>query len=124
MPIKSVYYSLLNSLPYAYIYYTYLVYYDYSVAIFYVCPVCLAYLVCYDHLLYSGKVWRGESLANLANRLRFAKLKPSKLVVTIDNPLADPFIRQTFFRQMLEKRFAKLSARQTFPLYGIPVLLI
>ena len=32
---------------------------------------------------YSGKVWRGESLAN---RLRFAKLKPSKLVVTIDNP--------------------------------------
>ena len=68
---------------------------------------------------YSGKVWRGESLANLANRLRFAKLKPSKLVVTIDNPLADLFIRQTFFRQTLEKsRFAKHSARQTFPLYG------
>ena len=69
---------------------------------------------------YSGKVWRGESLANLANRLQFAKLKPSKLVVTIDNPLADLLIRQTFFRQTLEKsRFAKHSARQTFPLYGI-----
>ena len=69
---------------------------------------------------YSGKVWRGESLVNLANRLRFAKLKPSKLVVTIDNPLADVFIRQTFFREMLEKgRFAKHSARQTFLLYGI-----
>ena len=70
---------------------------------------------------YSGKVWRGESLANLANRLRFAKLKPSKLVVTIDNPLADLLICQTFFRQTLEKsRFAKCSARQTFPLYGMP----
>ena len=28
-------------------------------------------------ILYSGKVWRGESLANLANHLWFAKLKPS-----------------------------------------------
>ena len=60
---------------------------------------------------YSGKVWRGESLANLANRLRFAKLKPSKLIVTIDNPLPDLFIRQTFFCQTLENsRFAKHSA--------------
>ena len=50
----------------------------------------------------SGKVWRGESLANLANRLRFTKLKPSKLIVTIDNPMADLFIRQTFFRQTLD----------------------
>ena len=68
---------------------------------------------------YSGKVWRGESLANLANCRRFAKLKPSKLIATIDNPLADLFIRQTFFRQTLKNsRFAKHSARQTFPLYG------
>ena len=68
------------------------------------------------HIPYSRKVWQGESLAN---RLRFAKLKPPKLVVTIDNPLADLFICQTFFRQTLEKsRFAKHSARQTFPLYG------
>ena len=58
-------------------------------------------------------------MANLANRLSFAKLKPSKLVVTIDNPLADLFIRQTFFCQMLENsKFAKQSAHQTFPLYG------
>ena len=48
---------------------------------------------------YSGKVWLVESLANLANRLQFAKLKPSKLVVTIDNPLADLLIRQTFLNQ-------------------------
>ena len=72
------------------------------------------------YIPYSGKVWRGESLANLANRRRFAKLKPSKLIPTIDNPLADPFIRQTFFRQTLKNsRFAKHYARQTFPLYGI-----
>ena len=54
-------------------------------------------------LPYSGKVWRGESLAKLANRMRFAKLKPSKLVVTIDNPLADLFIRQTFSAKRLKR---------------------
>ena len=69
---------------------------------------------------YSGKVWLGKSLANLVNRLLFAKLKPSKLIVTIDNPLADLFIRQTFFHQTLENsRFAKHSSYQTFPLYGM-----
>ena len=48
----------------------------------------------------------------------FAKLKPYKVVVTIDNPLADLFICQTFSRQMLEKsKFAKHSPRQTFLLY-------
>ena len=58
---------------------------------------------------YSGKVWQGESLANLVNRRWFAKLKPYKLVVTIDNLLAELFIHQTFFRQMLRKdEFAKL----------------
>ena len=41
-------------------------------------------------------------MANLANHLRFAKLKPSKLVVTIDNPLADLFIRQTFSAKRLK----------------------
>ena len=36
--------------------------------------------------------------------------KPSKLVLTINNLLADLLIRQTFFRQMLEtSQFAKLS---------------
>ena len=53
------------------------------------------------------------------NRRRFTKLKPSKLVVTINSPLADLFIRQTFFHQMLQKsKFAKHSARQTFLLYS------
>ena len=53
-------------------------------------------------LPYSRKVWQVESLANLANRLQFAKLKPSKLVVTIDNPLADLFISQTFSTKCLK----------------------
>ena len=72
-------------------------------------------------ILYSGKVWWGESLANLANRQRFAKLKPSKLVATINDLLVDLLILQTFFRQMFEtSQFTKLSLHQTFPLYGKP----
>ena len=68
---------------------------------------------------YSGKVWLVESLANLANHLQFTKLKPSKLVATISNRLADLFICQTIFCQMLEKnKFTKHSPCQTFPLYG------
>ena len=43
-----------------------------------------------------GKVWWVESLANLVNHIQFAKLKPSKLVVTINNLLANLFICQTF----------------------------
>ena len=55
----------------------------------------------------------------MVNHLWFAKLKPSKLVLRIDNLLGDLLIRQTFFRQMLEKSWlTKLSPRQTFPLYG------
>ena len=69
---------------------------------------------------YSRKVWWVESLANLVNHLQFAKLKPSKVLVTINNYLADLFIRQTFFRQALEKsKFTKHSFHQTFPLYGL-----
>ena len=42
-------------------------------------------------------------MANLANHPWFAKLKPSKLVLTINNLLADLLIHQTFFCQMLKK---------------------
>ena len=55
-------------------------------------------------------VWR-ETLANLANHPGFAKLKPSKLVLIINNLLADLLISQTFFCQMLK-------TSQTFPPYG------
>ena len=46
---------------------------------------------------YGGKVWWVESLANLANSRQFTELKPSKVIVTINNPLADLFICQTIF---------------------------
>ena len=49
------------------------------------------------------KILNLESLANLVNRLQFAKLKPSKVVVTIKNPLDDPFIRQTFPTKHLKR---------------------
>ena len=49
----------------------------------------------------------------------FVKLKPSKLVLIINNLLVDLLIRQTFFRQMLEEsQLTKLYPRQTFLLYG------
>ena len=69
-----------------------------------------------EQIPYSIKVWQVEE--SLANHLRFAKVKPSKVVV--NNPMANLFIRQTFFCQTLEKsKFAtKFSARKTFPLYG------
>ena len=77
--------------------------------------VCVCVYVCV-YVLYSGKVWRGESLTNLVNRPRFAKLKPSKLVLTINNLLADLLIHQTFFYQMFEMtQFAKLSPPPNFP---------
>ena len=80
----------------------------------------VGYHIKYLKLPYSEKVWWGESLVNLVNRPQFAKLKPSKFVLTINNLLADLLIRQTFFRQMLEtSQFAKLSRHQTFPLYSI-----
>ena len=52
----------------------------------------------------------GGSLVYLVNRPQFAKLKPCKLVLTINNLLVDVLIRQTFFHQMLEtSQCAKLS---------------
>ena len=68
---------------------------------------------------HSRKVWWGESLVNLATCQRFTKLKPSKLVVIIITLWLNPFICQTFPHQTLKKsKFAKVSRRQTFPLYG------
>ena len=48
----------------------------------YVLSFCFIFILL---LPYSGKVWRGKSLANLVNCLWFAKLKSSNLVLTIDN---------------------------------------
>ena len=46
--------------------------------------------------------------------------KPSKLVLIINNLVADLLIHQIFFCQMLEtSQSAKLPPHQTFPSYGI-----
>ena len=56
------------------------------------------------------------------NRPRFAKLKPSKLVLTINNLLADLLIGQTFFHQMFEmSQFAKLPAPAKLSRYTVVV---
>ena len=83
-------------------------------------------LVKHEILDWVTTVWRetlaGETLANLANGPWFAKLKPSKLVLIINNLLADLLIRQTFFCQMLEtSQFVKLSPCQTFSVDKITV---
>ena len=69
---------------------------------------------------YTGNVWQEESLANLMNHQRFGKLKPSKLVATIDNLLTNPFIRQTFFQNLYPSTFTNHYLHQTFPLYSVP----
>ena len=47
-------------------------------------------------------------------------IRQTKLVLIINNLLADLLIHQTFFCQMLKmSQFAKLSPRQTFLLYGM-----
>ena len=66
-------------------------------------------------VLYSESVWRVESLVNLANHLWFTKLK---VVVTINNPLADLFSHQTFSAKAWKSKFTEHSPHQTFPLYG------
>ena len=72
-----------------------------------------------SYIPYCRKVWWKESLANLENHPWFTKLKPSKLVHTINNLLADLLICQTFFHQMLKKsKFIKFPPCQTIPLYG------
>ena len=45
-------------------------------------------------------IFGGERSANLVNHLQFDKLTPSKLVVTINNLLADLFIRQTYITKV------------------------
>ena len=68
----------------------------------------------YTRLLYSRKVRWVESLASCL--LRVHQLKSSKLVVTINNSLADLFICSAKFLKRV--KFIKHS-RQTFPLYTI-----
>ena len=81
-------------------------------------PLCVRLCVCactrvFVSMCVFSYTVQQESLASLANHLRFAKLKP---VLTINNLLADLLICQTFFHQMLEtSQFTK------FPLPNFPL---
>ena len=65
----------------------------------------------------------GGKFGNLVNHQQFAKLKPSKLVVIINNVLAN-LASYSFAKLVLPKSllstFAKRYHHQTFPLYGMP----
>ena len=73
------------------------------------------------HIPYSRKVWRKESLANLANERHFTKLKSAKIFHLVQIYLRSyRQIRQTFSCQdrIVVSKFTKVSTRQTFLLYG------
>ena len=78
-----------------------------------------------------NKLFLGKVMSNTVKRESFAGRKFGEfgespvirqtktiqiIIITIDNPLADLFIRQTFFTE--KSKLAKHSAHQTFPLYG------
>ena len=63
---------------------------------------------------YSGKVWWVESLVNLVNRQQFAKLKPSKVVVTINNLLAD----RSFAKLFPTKCLKRVNSPNIYPTIG------
>ena len=85
--------------------------------IYYVCAHCFivfvhvfvyvcVYLLCFLYIPYSGKVWRIVwCRESLTNRWWCTKLKPSKLILTITNVLADLLI----FQMLKKSKFAKLS---------------
>ena len=52
----------------------------------------------------------GGKFGEFGESFVICQTKPSKLILTINNLLADPLIRQTFLRQMLKmSHFTKLS---------------
>ena len=76
----------------------------------------LPMLQLYIYIPYSRKVWQGK----LDKFGKLFVIRQTKLVLTIDNLMADLLICQTFFCQMLKtSQFAKLSPRKTSPLYSV-----
>jgi len=69
---------------------------------------------------YSRKVWLEESLVNLANHKQFAKLKPSKFLLTIITFWLNLSICQTFFAKCSKRVNLPnfIYFHQTFLLYG------
>ena len=72
------------------------------------------------HLPYSGKVWRAECLANLLFlsvwRKKVWRMNRSAIGLSMVGINLDGF---SLANRLRFAKFAKLSPRQTFPLYGI-----
>ena len=74
---------------------------------------------------YSGKVWWVESLMNLANHLRFAKLKPSKFVLIIITFLTESIHLPNFSSPNAQnEKSCQFFPSQTSPLYSTPLVML
>ena len=73
-----------------------------------------------DCIPYGGKLWRVETLADLANDYKFAKVSSAKILCSILNNIINVQIRQSLFHQLCFcNEFAKVCTHQSFPLYGM-----
>ena len=68
---------------------------------------------------YGGKLWRVETLADLANDHKFAKVSSAKILCSILNYIINVQICQSLFCHLYFcSEFAKVCTHQSFPLYG------
>ena len=73
----------------------------------------------HNHIPYGGKLWRVETLADLVNDHKFAKVTSAKILCSILNNIINVQIRQSLFRQLCFcSKFAKVCTHQSFPPYG------
>ena len=77
---------------------------------------------------YIGTVWwerlagrKFDGFGELSVILQTKAIQSTYIVVTINNPLADLFICKTFSAKCLKR---VNSSRQTFPLYGIHIVIV
>ena len=69
--------------------------------IYIVCTYVYMYTCMYVRILYGGKIWRRETLGNLANDHKFAKFKPSKFYFSNTSRVAEAYLARYTNRQIL-----------------------
>ena len=78
-------------------------------------PVITHFVLNIDYRI-AGKFGRYRKFGKFGES---SAIRQTKTIKSSSNPLADLFIRQTFFQQMLQKsKFTKNSPHQTFLLYA------
>ena len=84
-----------------------------------VCSICTLYYYKNICIPYGGKLWRVETLADLANDHKFAKVSSAKILCSSTKYIIKVQIRQSLFRQLCFcSEFAKVCTHQSFPPYG------